>query len=354
MARCDPIGLFLQGLVVRRSLQQRKDSDMALLDVRNLQTHFFADGRVVKAVDGLDLGISQGETVALVGESGCGKSVTAISILGLVRDPPGRIVGGEVLFEGRDIARLDQRSMRSIRGNQIGMIFQEPMTSLNPVFTIGNQIVEAIREHKSISFREARNQAVELLDLVGLPEPRRLLGEYPHRLSGGMRQRVMIAMAVSCNPKLLIADEATTALDVTTQAQILKLLDSLQKKIGMAILFITHDLGVVAQIAHRVIVMYAGRKVEEALVEDLFLRPLHPYTRGLLSSLPNPLKETNGGRPSPLYEIPGVVPSLSELPIGCPFAPRCEFAGDDCRVTAVRLNHISGRAVACIRVGSQQ
>ena len=327
---------------------------MALLEVRGLRTHFFSEGRVFKAVDGLDLSIEEGETVALVGESGCGKSVTAISILGLVPNPPGRIVGGEVLFEGRDLTRLDQRSMRAIRGNRIGMVFQEPMTSLNPVFTIGNQIVEAIREHNAFSRRKARSRAVELLDLVGLPEPQKLLGEYPHRLSGGMRQRVMIAMALSCDPKLLIADEPTTALDVTTQAQILELLNALQKRIGMAILFITHDLGVVAQTARRVAVMYAGHKIEEAPVVDLFERPLHPYTRGLLAALPNPVKQPNSGeKPGALYEIRGIVPSLDDLPIGCAFAPRCDLAGDDCRAAPVILERHGGRAVACIHVGGQ-
>jgi peptide/nickel transport system ATP-binding protein len=328
---------------------------MALLEVRNLQTHFFSEGRVFKAVDGLDLHIEEGETVALVGESGCGKSVTAISILGLVPDPPGRIVGGEVMFEGRDLTKLDRRSMRSVRGNKISMIFQEPMTSLNPVFTVGNQIVEAIQQHNTMSRSQARSRAVELLDLVGLPESARLLGEYPHRLSGGMRQRVMIAMALSCNPKLLIADEPTTALDVTTQAQILTLLNDLQKRIGMAILFITHDLGVVAQTARRVAVMYAGRKVEEASVEDLFDHPLHPYTRGLLASLPNPLREVSGSeKPAPLHEIPGIVPPLNDLPLGCSFAPRCLLAGDDCRAASIQLRTFDARAVACIRAKAPQ
>jgi peptide/nickel transport system ATP-binding protein len=320
---------------------------MALLDVRNLRTYFFSDDRTFKAVDDVSLTIDEGETVAVVGESGCGKSVMALSILGLIPDPPGRIVGGQVLFEGRDLVQLDRRSLRAIRGNRIGMIFQEPMSSLNPVFTIGNQIVEAIREHVSIGHGQACSRAAELLDLVGLPEPRRLLDEYPHRLSGGMRQRVMIAMAISCEPRLLIADEPTTALDVTTQAQILDLLNDLQKRIGMAILIITHDLAVVARTAQRVAVMYAGRKVEEAKVEDLFNRQLHPYTRGLLASVPKPT--VDGDKPGPLYEIPGIVPSLHDLPAGCSFAPRCNLAVEQCRAAPVELRDMNLRAVACIR-----
>jgi peptide/nickel transport system ATP-binding protein len=323
-----------------------------LLDIRGLQTHFFRDGRVFKAVDGVSLAVEAGETVALVGESGCGKSVTALSVLGLVPNPPGRIVGGEILFEGRDLARLDAKSLRNVRGNRIGMIFQEPMTSLNPVFTIGNQIVEAIREHRSPGRKAARRRAVELLELVGLPEPARLVDEYPHRLSGGMRQRAMIAMALSCEPRLLIADEPTTALDVTTQAQILALLIGLQQRLGMAMLFITHDLGVVAQTAHRAAVMYAGRKVEEATVEALFDRPLHPYTQGLLASLPNPEADADAaGKPAPLREIPGIVPSLDDLPAGCAFAPRCPIAEDACRGGEIALEAHGVRSVACRRAG---
>jgi peptide/nickel transport system ATP-binding protein len=323
---------------------------MSLLDIRDLQTQFVSRGRVFKAVDGVSLTVEEGETVALVGESGCGKSVTALSILGLVPNPPGRIVGGEIWFEGRDLVRLDARSLRGIRGNRIGMIFQEPMTSLNPVFTVGNQIIEAILEHRSPGRRAARRRAAELLDLVGLPEPERLLDEYPHRLSGGMRQRVVIAMALSCEPKLLIADEPTTALDVTTQAQILALLNGLQQRLGMAILIITHDLGVVAQTAHRAAVMYAGRKVEEAAVDALLAGPLHPYTQGLLASLPNPEQDADANRkPSPLKEIPGIVPSLHELPAGCAFAPRCPIAGEDCRGGEIALRSLDARSVACLR-----
>jgi peptide/nickel transport system ATP-binding protein len=323
---------------------------MALLEVRNLQTWFFSEGRVLKAVDGVSLALEEGETVALVGESGCGKSVTAVSILGLVPNPPGRIVGGEILFEGRDLLRLDHRSLRAVRGNRIGMIFQEPMTSLNPVFTIGNQIVEAIEQHRPVTRKAARRRAAELLDLVGLADPHRLLDEYPHRLSGGMRQRAMIAMALSCEPKLLIADEPTTALDVTTQAQILELLSTLQQRLRMAMLIITHDLGVVAKTARRVAVMYAGRKVEEASVADLLARPLHPYTQGLLASLPDPERELDReDKPGRLKEIPGMVPSLHDLPVGCAFAPRCPLAYEACRSAPIELRAIGARSVACIR-----
>jgi peptide/nickel transport system ATP-binding protein len=324
-------------------------TSMPLLEIKDLKTWFFSDGRVLKAVDGVSLAIEEGETVALVGESGCGKSVTALSILGLVPSPPGRIVGGEILLEGRDLLRLDHRALRDVRGNRIGMIFQEPMTSLNPVFTVGNQIVEAIEEHRPVGRKAARRRAAELLDLVGLPDPRRLLGEYPHRLSGGMRQRVMIAMALACEPKLLIADEPTTALDVTTQAQILDLLSTLQQRLGMAMLFIAHDLGVVARIARRVAVMYAGRKVEEAAVADLLAHPRHPYTQGLLASLPDPEHDLDG-KPGRLKEIPGLVPPLHALPPGCAFAPRCPLACDACRSAPIELRAVDARSVACIRV----
>jgi peptide/nickel transport system ATP-binding protein len=321
---------------------------MPLLEIKDLRTSFFSDGRVLRAVDGVSLTIDAGETIALVGESGCGKSVTALSILGLVPSPPGRIVGGEILLEGRDLLRLDARSLRDVRGNRIGMIFQEPMTSLNPVLTVGNQIVEAIQQHRAVGRKAARRGAAELLDLVGLSDPHRLLDEYPHRLSGGMRQRVMIAMALSCEPGLLIADEPTTALDVTTQAQILDLLGALQKRLGMAMLFITHDLGVVARIARRVAVMYAGRKVEEAAVADLIAQPRHPYTQGLLASLPNPEAELDA-KPERLKEIPGMVPPPHDLPEGCAFAPRCPLACDDCRSAPIELRTVDARSVACIR-----
>ncbi|MEI7969406.1 MAG: ABC transporter ATP-binding protein [Betaproteobacteria bacterium] len=316
---------------------------MPLLEVRNLQTHFIGRGTVAKAVDGVSFGIDAGETLALVGESGCGKSVTAFSILRLVADPPGRIVGGEILFEGRDLRTLTDAQMRAVRGDRIAMIFQEPMTSLNPVFTVGDQIAESIVLHRRVSRRAAAGRALELLDLVGIPEPRRRLDEYPHRLSGGMRQRVMIAMALACEPALLIADEPTTALDVTIQAQILDLLDTLKARTGMAVLLITHDLGVVAQHAQRVAVMYAGRVVEQGSTAELFARPLHPYTRGLLASIPR--ADSAAER---LAEIPGLVPSLTDMPPGCAFAPRCARALARCRAEVPELEQQgAGRAVAC-------
>ena len=322
---------------------------MALLEIKDLRTYFFAGGRVHKAVDRVSLAIDAGETVALVGESGCGKSVTAASILRLVPDPPGRIVGGEIIFEGQDLLRLEPRAMRAIRGNRIGMIFQEPMTSLNPVFTIGAQIAEALLQHRPMPRGAARRRVSELLELAGMPNPARAHDEYPHRLSGGMRQRAMIAMALSCEPRLLIADEPTTALDVTTQAQILELIGSLQRRLGMAVLIITHDLGIVAQVATRVAVMYAGRKVEEAPVEELFAAPLHPYTEGLLASLPNPEQIARlGGRPPPLREIAGMVPPLDDLPQGCAFAPRCPLASDICRTHAIALHAAGSRSIACV------
>ena len=324
---------------------------MRLLDVRNLSTHFFTRQGRLPAVDGISIKIEAGETLALVGESGCGKSVTAASIMRLVPEPPGRIVAGEIWFEGRDLLKLPEDEMRALRGNRIGMIFQEPMTSLNPVFTIGDQITEVIRAHRKVSRSTAHRRAVDLLNLVRLPDPDRQVREYPHRLSGGMRQRVMIAMALACDPALLIADEPTTALDVTTQAQILELLDDLKQRLGMAMLLITHDLGVVAQTAQRVLIMYAGRVVEEAAVENLFNKPFHPYTRGLLESLPRPSAETDAtGRPPPLPEIAGTVPSIASLPVGCRFAPRCPHVRDACRLSDVPLRTFSGgRAAACLR-----
>ena len=302
-----------------------------LLSVQNLQTHFATPGGVVRAVDGVSFDVGAGETVAIVGESGCGKSVTSMSILRLIQEPPGRI-GGRILFEGTDLLKLPEPAMRRLRGNTISMIFQEPMTSLNPVLTIGRQIGESVRLHEGASASQAEARAVEMLTLVGIPAPGRRVREYPHQLSGGMRQRVMIAMALACNPKLLIADEPTTALDVTIQAQILDLMRDLQARLGSAILLITHDLGVVAETAQRVVVMYAGRKVEEAPVADLFARPQHPYTCGLLGAVPR-LGTAGGGR-TRLAEIPGLVPSLRQKIIGCPFAGRCQSATDLCRTVA--------------------
>ena len=299
--------------------------DDTVLDVKGLQTVFFTNSGLFKAVDDVSFSIRRGETLAIVGESGCGKSVTALSVMRLVPDPPGRIVGGSIMLEGIDLLTLDEDEMRAIRGNRISMIFQEPMTSLNPVMRIGDQITEAVCLHRNMPRKEASAKAVEMLRLVRIPEPERRATEYPHQLSGGMRQRAMIAMALACRPALLIADEPTTALDVTIQAQILALVLDLQKQLGMGLILITHDLGVVAQTAQRVIVMYAGKKVEEADVETLFENPRHPYTRGLMASIPAvPLPGANTD--VRLVEIPGMVPSLTNLPKGCAFAPRCGLA----------------------------
>ncbi|HEV8033010.1 MAG TPA: ABC transporter ATP-binding protein [Stellaceae bacterium] len=320
-----------------------------LLEIDNLQTHFFTRAGVVRAVDGVSYSVRAGETLGVVGESGCGKSVTALSILRLVASPPGRIVGGRVLFEGRNLLELTERAMEDIRGNDIAMIFQEPMTSLNPLLTIGRQIGEAVALHRGLSGREAWDEAIEMLRRVHIPEPERRVHAYPHQLSGGMRQRAMIAMALSCNPKLLIADEPTTALDVTIQAQILDLMRELQDTTGAAIILITHDMGVVAENADRVIVMYAGRKVEEASADDLFESPGHPYTKGLLGSLPNlEIAARTDTRRARLSEIKGMVPSLANLPRGCSFAPRCGFATEECRAAYPPLTQYRpGHWVAC-------
>jgi peptide/nickel transport system ATP-binding protein len=305
----------------------------AVLEVDGLQTYFFTRAGVLKAVDGLSFSLARGETLAVVGESGCGKSMAALSVMRLVPDPPGRIVGGSITLDGRDLLKLDEAAMRNVRGNELSMIFQEPMTSLNPVLTIGEQIGEAIRLHQDLKESEVRKKAVDMLRKVRIPEPGLRAGEYPHQLSGGMRQRAMIAMALACNPKVLIADEPTTALDVTIQAQILELMVELQRETGTALILITHDLGIVAETAQRVVVMYAGRKVEEAGVEALFAEPLHPYTQGLLASIPR--LPSMRGKPAVagarLTEIPGMVPALTNLPEGCIFAPRCTLADDRCR-----------------------
>ena len=295
-----------------------------VLEVADLRTHFFTLDGVVKAVDGVSFSVENGETLGIVGESGCGKSITAMSILRLIASPPGRIVGGAIRFQGTNLLELDDVEMQQIRGNQISMIFQEPMTSLNPVLTVGKQISESLMLHRGLSKRAARNEAVEMLKLVNIPVPETRVDEYPHQLSGGMRQRVMIAMALACDPKVLIADEPTTALDVTIQAQILDLMVEIQEKLGTAVILITHDLGVVAENADRVVVMYAGKKVEEANVNELFGSPTHPYTKGLLGSVPRlDVRETAGSRPERLNEIKGIVPSLNRLPPGCAYAPRC-------------------------------
>jgi oligopeptide/dipeptide ABC transporter ATP-binding protein len=319
-----------------------------VLAVEGLQTWFANRDGVARAVDGLSFTVGRGETLGIVGESGCGKSVTALSILRLVPSPPGRIAGGRVLFDGRDLLALRESEMRAIRGDRISMIFQEPMTSLNPVLTVGRQIAETVRLHQGLSKTRALARAREMLELVRIPEPARRLGQYPHELSGGMRQRVMIAIALACNPRLLIADEPTTALDVTIQAQILNLMLELKERLGTAVILITHDLGVVAEVCQRVIVMYAGRKVEEATAVALFRRPLHPYTRGLMASVP---RLDRAGELDPdrrLAEIPGMVPSLTALPPGCGFAERCAHATDRCRAESPPfVDHGSGHFAAC-------
>jgi peptide/nickel transport system ATP-binding protein len=319
---------------------------MALLEIENLQTHFRTPDGVNRAVDGVSFHVEAGETLAVVGESGCGKSVTAMSILRLIPEPPGKIAGA-IRFQGRNLLELSDREMRDIRGNEISMIFQEPMTSLNPVLTVGRQIGETLRLHQGLNRQQAEARAVEMLQLVGIPEPQRRVREYPHQLSGGMRQRVMIAIALACNPKLLIADEPTTALDVTIQAQILDLMRDLKRRVGAAIVLITHDLGVVAEVAERVVVMYAGRKVEEAQVGPLFRTPRHPYTQGLLGSVPK-LGSSLTGTETRLAEIPGLVPSLKQKIPGCVFASRCPHATDLCREVAPALEEKApGHVAAC-------
>ena len=320
----------------------------ALLSVEQLQTHFGTPDGVVRAVEGLSFHIGAGETVAVVGESGCGKSVTSMSILRLVATPPGKLAG-RIMFEGRDLLQLPEAEMRKLRGNDISMIFQEPMTSLNPVLSVGRQIGETLRLHQGMNAAQATKRATEMLELVGISAAARRVREFPHQLSGGMRQRVMIAMALACNPKLLIADEPTTALDVTIQAQILDLMRDLKTRLGSAIMLITHDLGVVAEMAERVVVMYAGRKVEEAPVGPLFAQPLHPYTRGLLGAVPR-LGSSLGadqGR-TKLAEIPGLVPSLRQRIVGCPFAGRCPDVTDYCREVAPAVEEKTpGHWAAC-------
>jgi len=317
----------------------------ALLEVRGLQTHFASERGVVRAVDGVDLRLERGRTLGIVGESGCGKSVTALSIMGLVPQPPGRIPAGEVLFEGEDLLRLPPGRLRDLRGDQLSMIFQEPMTSLNPAFPAGDQIAEVILRHKNVNAGEAKDQAVEMLRKVRIPSPEARAREYPHQLSGGMRQRVMIAMALACNPKLLIADEPTTALDVTIQAQILELMRALREELGTAIILITHDLGVIAELADDVIVMYAGKVVERCAVPRLFAEPQHPYTIGLLGSIPRLDLEQER-----LSAIEGFVPDAAAMPEGCRFHPRCPFSVERCRKESPELKDIfSGHFVACWR-----
>lgn len=315
----------------------------ALLELKNLKTYFKRNKTVIPAVDGVDLVINKGETVALVGESGSGKSITSLSIMRLIPNPPGEIVDGQINFEGIDLTKLSEDEMCKIRGNDISMIFQEPMTSLNPVLTIGEQITEVLTYHQNLNKAMAKKKAIEMLEMVGFSRANEIVNDYPHRLSGGMRQRVMIAMAMSCNPKLLIADEPTTALDVTIQAQILDLMKDLSKKFDTSILIITHDLGVVSEVADRVIVLYAGQVVEEAMVEELFEEPLHPYTTGLMGSIPS-IDEDHAR----LVSIEGNVPSPEKLPPGCRFAPRCPHAFDRCHAEMPKLSIKNGnRSVRC-------
>ncbi|MBL8006399.1 MAG: ABC transporter ATP-binding protein [Ignavibacteria bacterium] len=316
-----------------------------LLEVKNLKTYFYTDDGVAKAVDDVSFSLSKGETLGLVGESGCGKSVSALSIMRLIPDPPGKITGGEIFFKGKDILKLSEREMQDIRGNDIGMIFQEPMTSLNPVFTCGDQIEEAVILHQKLSKEEARNKALEMLKLVGIPAPEQRYKEYPHQLSGGMRQRIMIAMALSCNPELLIADEPTTALDVTVQAQILELINKLQVELGMGVIMITHDLGVIAEVSTKVAVMYASKVAEYGKVDQIFYNPKHPYTIGLLNSIPK-LNKSN----ERLSTIEGNVPPPTSYPKGCHFCTRCTFVIQKCWEEEPPLVEVeSGHISACWR-----
>ena len=314
-----------------------------LLEVKNLKTHFYTEDGVVPAVNGVDFNLKPGQTLGIVGESGCGKSITSMSIMRLIPTPPGKIVDGEIIFDDKNIVELSESEMRRIRGNDIAMIFQEPMTSLNPVYTIGTQIIEAIMLHQNMDKKAAREKCIEMLKLVGIPRAEEVVDDYPHQFSGGMRQRAMIAMALSCNPKLLIADEPTTALDVTIQAQIIELMKELKEKLNTAIMLITHDLGVVAEMADHVIVMYAGRVVEEAEVVDLFKDPKHPYTVGLMKSKPS----LEGGAKR-LDVIPGSVPNPLAMPQGCSFHPRCSHAREICQSQVPELKSIgTGRKVRC-------
>jgi len=315
-----------------------------LLEIRHLKTYFHVRGAVLKAVDDVTLTMAKGETLGLVGESGCGKSVTASTIMGLVPMPPGFVAGGEILFEGADLVKMPESKMRKIRGSQISMIFQEPMTSLNPVFTVGDQVAEVIRLHEKLSRREIRNRVIETFRLVGIPAPETRIKDYPHQMSGGMRQRVMIAMALACSPKLMIADEPTTALDVTIQAQILELMNTLKKETGASILFITHDLGVIAEMSQKVAVMYAGKVMEAAHVVDLFGDPKHPYTIGLMSSIP---VLGTGKKQKRLSTIAGVVPSLFRLPEGCLFHDRCTVARKECSKVAPPMRDLGNGHIVC-------
>jgi len=335
-------------LAVKKQAQRAWVSRMShLLEVRNLQTHFPTRAGLVRAVDGVSFHLDRGELLGLVGESGCGKSITALSIMRLI-SPPGKIAGGDIVFDGKNLLQLSEPEMRQMRGDDIAMIFQDPMTSLNPVFTVGEQIAEALRLHRKLSRKDARLAAINSMREVAIPDPARRTDDYPHQLSGGMRQRVMIAMALACNPKLLIADEPTTALDVTIQAQILELLDELRRSRELAVLLITHDLGVVAEVADRVAVMYTGKIVEESPVEELFARPRHPYTEGLLRSVPK-LTAEHVAKKERLETIEGVVPSPTDLPPGCHFAPRCQYRMPRCTQGEIPLYDLEGAVkVRCV------
>ncbi len=315
-----------------------------LLNVKNLKTYFYTEDGVVKAVDGLNFKLRKGETLGIVGESGSGKSVTSLSLIRLIASPPGKIVDGEIIFKGKDLLKLNEEEIRRIRGNEISMIFQEPMTSLNPVFTVGDQINEALILHQNMNKKEATKKSIEMLELVGIPSPNQRVREYPHQLSGGMRQRVMIAMALACNPSLLIADEPTTALDVTIEAQILELMKELKDRLETSIMLITHDLGVVAEVSDSVLVMYAGEAVEYSKVDKLFEKPLHPYSEGLIGSMPDiDVKKDK------LETIEGIVPSLFDMPTGCFFNPRCKYAKEICKNKHPEMYEVEGRQVRCLR-----
>ena len=316
-----------------------------LLEVKNLKTYFYTDDGVVKSVDGVSFAVEKGKTLGIVGESGCGKSITSLSIMQLVETPPGKIVDGEIIYEGEDLLKKNKEEMRKIRGGQIAMIFQEPMTSLNPVFTVGQQIMEALRIHTDLDKHKAKERAIEMLKLVKIPLAEKRFDEYPHQLSGGMRQRVMIAMALSCNPKLLICDEPTTALDVTIQAQILDLINELKEKLGTSIMMITHDLGVIAEVADDVMVMYAGRVVEHGSADAIFESPKHPYTAGLMDCIPK-LSDADDKR---LSIIEGMVPSFDQMPKGCAFCPRCTEAKKICTEKMPELTDVDGQKVRCFK-----
>ncbi len=319
----------------------------ALLQIEDLRVEFKTRDGIARVIDKLNISLAPGETLGIVGESGCGKSVTALSVMGLVPIPPGRIASGRILLDGEDLLQASEARMRQVRGNEISMIFQEPMTSLNPVYTIGNQIAETARLHEGLSKADAHDRAVEMLRDVGIPAPEKRVKEFPHQMSGGMRQRVMIAMALTCQPRVLIADEPTTALDVTVQAQIFDLLKDLQERTGTAIILITHDMGAIAEMAKRTVVMYAGRKIEEAAVDDILGDPRHPYTRGLISCVPHLTRDPSPERP-PLTEIPGVVPPLTKLGKGCPFAPRCAHTDDRCRAEMPSSHQVGeGHDITC-------